>query len=343
MNARPFSIGIVGAGFSGALLVVHLLRYCRPGDKVYLIEKRAGFGRGLAFSTTNQNHLLNVRAGNMSAFQDRPEHFVEWLQRRSVDDGPAPDGNSFVSRRRYGTYVRSLLCDELWLEGKGPNLYLVPDEAVSLHEAPERVSLTVAGGRCYQLDYVVLAAGNLPPDRSEGAYFGDPWHPGAIMGISRFAPVLLIGTGLTMVDVVQSLIEEGHRGPIRAVSRRGLLPQVHAPTQPIDIAAEDLPPTTSVVRLMRWLRHCVREAESNHCDWRSVVDGLRPHIPDLWRRLSLDERRRFLRHLRPWWDIHRHRMAPPSDRSCRPQLPAANWKSGLPASSTSCQVNGRCR
>ena len=95
MNARPFSIGIVGAGFSGALLVVHLLRYCRSGDKVYLIEKRAGFGRGLAYSTTNQNHLLNVRAGNMSAFQDRPEHFVEWLQRRSVDDGPAP-GRRFV-------------------------------------------------------------------------------------------------------------------------------------------------------------------------------------------------------------------------------------------------------
>lgn len=311
MNARPFSIGIVGAGFSGALLAVHLLRYCRSDDRIYLIEKRAGFGRGLAYSTTNQHHLLNVRAGNMSAFASRPDHFVDWLRHRRAEDGEAAaDADSFVSRRLYGTYVRSLLCDELWSGGKGPNLFLVPDQAVSLHEAPDGVSLTVAGGRCYRLDMVVLAGGNLPADRTDGAYFGDPWDPNATLGLAKHAHVLLIGTGLTMVDVVQSLLAENHRGPIRAISRRGLLPQVHAQIQPVEISIEDLPRTTSLVRLMSWLRRRVRSARSNDIDWRSVVDGLRPHTTDLWRRLPLDERQRFLRHLRPWWDTHRHRMAP---------------------------------
>jgi uncharacterized NAD(P)/FAD-binding protein YdhS len=310
MNPRPFSIAVIGAGFSGALLAVHLLRHCRPGDRVYLIEKRAGFGRGLAYSTTNQRHLLNVRAGNMSAFHDQPNHFIDWLRRRAPVDGGAPTAESFVSRRLYGTYVRSLLCDELWTSGKGRNLFLVPDQAVALNEDPRCVSLTVAGGRCYQVDRVVLAAGNQPPDESKGAYFGNPWHPDATTGVAREAPVLLIGTGLTMVDTVQSLLDAGHKGAIHALSRRGLLPHVHAPARPLDIGVGDLPRTTSVSRLARWLREMVRTAEARGCEWRGVIDGLRPHLQDLWRRLPIEERRRFLRHLRPWWEIHRHRMAP---------------------------------
>jgi uncharacterized NAD(P)/FAD-binding protein YdhS len=172
------------------------------------------------------------------------------------------------------------------------------------------VTLTVAGGASYRLDAVVVASGHLPPDCSEGAYFGDPWHEDAITGIAKKAPVLLIGTGLTMVDVVVSLLDSGHRGPIRAISRRGLLPQVHAPTRRWDLTAQDLPRTTSVVRLMHWFRQQVRATATDGWDWRSVVDGLRPHLHDLWRRLSTEERRRFLRHLRPWWDTHRHRIAP---------------------------------
>jgi uncharacterized NAD(P)/FAD-binding protein YdhS len=311
MNPRPFSIAVIGAGFSGALLAVHLLRHCRPGDRVYLIEKRAGFGRGLAYSTTNQRHLLNVRAGNMSAFHDQPNHFVNWLRHRAQPgDGAAPTAESFVSRRLYGTYVRSLLCDELWASGRGRNLFLVPDQAVALNEDPHCVSLTVAGGRCYQVDRVVLAAGNQPPDESNGAYFGNPWDPDATTGVPRKAPVLLIGTGLTMVDTAQALLDAGHKGKIHALSRRGLLPHVHGPARPLDIGVADLPRTTSASRLARWLREMVRAAEARGYEWRGVIDGLRPHLQDLWRRLPIEERRRFLRHLRPWWEIHRHRMAP---------------------------------
>ncbi len=311
MDHEPFSVAVIGSGFSGALLAVHLLRHSRTGDRVYLIERRTGFGRGLAYSTRDSGHLLNVRAGNMSAFQEQPDHFVRWLrQREDSEAGGVRDGDSFVSRRLYGSYVRSVLCDELWQGGKGRNLFLVPDEAVALNEDRGGVSLTVAGGRCYTVDAVVLATGNPAPDRNENVYFGDPWHPDAIEGLSRTDSLLLIGTGLTMVDTVQSLLSRGHRGTIHALSRRGLLPQVHAPTQPLEISIQRLPRTTSLARLAAWLHGVVRHAAEEGHDWRSVVDGLRPHTQDLWRRLSLEERRRFLRHLRPWWDIHRHRMAP---------------------------------
>lgn len=311
MQTPRLTIAVIGAGLSGSLLAVNLLQRCHADDRVLLIEKRAGFGRGLAYSTRNPNHLLNVRAENMSAFHDRPDDFVAWLRDRAAGKGgPRPDGDSFVSRQLYGDYIRALLCDQLWKRGRGRNLVLIPDEVRMLNEDRSGVKLITGNGRVYHADLVVLASGNLPPDATVGAYIGNPWAPEAISGLPPDAPVLLIGTGLTMVDTVQSLIDAGHRGPIRAISRRALLPRIHAPTRPQWIDAGGLPRTTSVVRLTRWLRHRVRAAAGDGIGWRAVVDGLRPHLQDLWRRMPVEERRRFLRHLRPWWDVHRHRIAP---------------------------------
>lgn len=305
------TIAVIGAGLSGSLLAVNLLQRCGPDDRILLIEKRAGFGRGLAYSTTNPNHLLNVRAENMSAFHDRPDDFISWLRERAGSRGDAPPvGNAFVSRQVYGTYIRALLCDQLWTRGRGRNLALVPDEVRTLAEDDSGLTLTTASGRIYRADLAVIASGNLPPDQTVGAYIGNPWDPAAIDDLPPEAPVLLVGTGLTMVDTVQSLLDAGHRGPIRAVSRRGLLPRTHAPTRPLPTDARALPRTTSIPRLTQWLRARIRTAAADGIGWRSVIDGIRPHLQDLWRRLPIEERRRFLRHLRPWWDVHRHRLAP---------------------------------
>ncbi|MFO1153639.1 MAG: FAD/NAD(P)-binding protein [Rhodospirillales bacterium] len=310
-DGSGFRIAIIGAGLSGSLLAVHLLQRCQPADRIYLIESRAGFGRGLAYSTSNPNHLLNVRAGNMSAFPDQPDHFVAWLRSRAHEMGEdPPTADCFVSRQLYGTYIRSLLADRLWGGGKGRNLVLVPDTAQAITEDGDGLRVIVDIGRSYGADAVVLAAGHFPPDRSHGAYRGNPWDPEAIAKLHADDKVALIGTGLTMVDVVQSLLDSGHRGPIVAVSRRGLLPAEHAPTVALPLAVEDLPPTTSVTRLVHWLRRRLAQAEAEGIDWRAVVDGLRPHLTDLWRRLPIEERRRFLRHLRAAWDVHRHRLAP---------------------------------
>jgi uncharacterized NAD(P)/FAD-binding protein YdhS len=313
-SASTNRIAIIGAGFSGSLLAVQLLRRFLPDARLYLIEQNAQFGRGLAYSTGNPNHLLNVRAGRMSAFADDPDHFVRWLE-RTADAAGLPEDfaagpESFVPRRLYGAYIQELLGNEFWKSGNAKHLFLVPDEAVAIRPRREELLVEVRGGRRYTVDCAVLATGNVPNDDAAAHYFGNPWNPAALAGLDPDAPVLLTGTGLTMVDTVVSLIDQGYRGTIHAVSRRGLLPRRHGEAPPSPVIEPDARQTPSLVRLLREVRAAVRAEPDNASAWRSVVDGLRPHTRALWQALSDAEKRRFLRHLRPWWEVHRHRMAP---------------------------------
>jgi uncharacterized NAD(P)/FAD-binding protein YdhS len=295
-------------------LAVQLLRRFLPGSRVYLIEKNAKFGGGLAYSTGNPNHLLNVRAGRMSAFADAPDHFVDWLRKRARTGGDAEihgrGSDQFVPRHLYGAYIQDLLGNEIWQTGNGRNLYLVPDEAVALWQRPDDLSVQVRGGRTYEVDVAVLATGNFPHDDTAAHHYANPWSPQALAGLDPEAPVLLIGTGLTMIDTVISLLDQGHAGPIHAISRRGLLPRRHgeAPPQPsLPLAQIDC---SSIVAMLHAVRHAVRRAGGDVNAWRSIVDALRPYTQQIWQSLSTAEKRRFLRHLRPWWEVHRHRMAP---------------------------------
>jgi uncharacterized NAD(P)/FAD-binding protein YdhS len=305
-------IAIIGAGFSGSLLALHLLRRCRPEDRIYLVERNQNFGRGLAYATGNPNHLLNVRAGNMSAFPDEPDHFVRWLhnlpteQRAGIGE---PGASTFVPRRVYGNYIQELLGDKIWHEGQSHNLFLLTDEAVALHRDGSGLSLELAVGRRYLIDHAILAVGNFPPTASTPGYFGDPWNPACLEGLAPDAPVLILGTGLTFIDTVLSLLDRGHTGKIYALSRRGLLPRVHA-TVPAPWKYEAPPSGRNLVKLLQQVRTIARSAENTGAGWRAAIDGLRPHTQHLWQEMSLGERARFLRHLRPWWDVHRHRAAP---------------------------------
>ena len=318
------TIGIIGAGFTGALLALHLLRRCGDQDRIFLIEKARRFGQGLAYSTGNPHHLLNVRAGNMSAFSAEPDHFVDWLRRLPdqtralIDDNP-PGPASFAPRGLFGAYMQQALAEAIWRGQNGERLTIVNDAAVGIERRFEGLALQLAVGRRLMVDTAVLAIGNFPPARNAGPVFGDPWDERALADLDPDSPVLILGTGLTMVDTVISLLDQGHRGPIRAISRRGLLPRPHVGAIP-DETGEirlpkpwifDPPPSgRSLVKLTQDVRRTIDRAERGGRGWRSVIDGLRPHSQRLWREMSLVERKRFLRHLRPWWDVHRHRGAP---------------------------------
>lgn len=315
------NIAIIGAGFTGSLTALHLMRNARPDDRIYLIERNAQFGRGLAYSTGNPNHLLNVRAGNMSAYADQPDHFVQWLRRLPKATramlGEYPGPTTFVPRGLYGSYIQQQLGEELWRGEHGGNLFLVTDEAVAVHrdsDGAKRLSVELAVGRRLAVDRVVLATGNLLPGRSKGAWHSDPWDDAATRGLSPEDEVLILGSGLTMVDTVVSLLDRGHRGRIHAVSRRGLLPRLHMAAGIDDLprAWQFEPPLSgrSLVQLLRAIRGACRAAAQRGEDWRIVVDGLRLHTPRLWQEMPHHDRARFLRHLRPWWDVHRHRSAP---------------------------------
>jgi len=314
MNKQGRQIAIIGAGFSGSLLAIHLLRQSQPEDQIYLIERGAEFGRGLAYSTGNPGHLLNVRAGNMSAFSDRPDDFLDWLralpdeERRGIST--TADHLTFAPRALYGSYIQHILAQEIWGTGRTSRLGLVADEAVALHPAGRGYQLEVGSGRLYEVDAVALATGNFPHGGSTRGYVANPWGPDVVTLLDQDATVLLVGTGLTMVDVVVSLLDRRHRGQILAISRRGLLPRTHAAVRPWPRFLFPMTAPRSIGALLRAVRDEIRRVEAKGGDWRAVIDSLRLDTQDLWAGLPLEEKRRFLRHLRAWWDVHRHRMAP---------------------------------
>lgn len=317
-------IGIVGAGFTGSLLAAHLAREARTPMEILLIERRGRFGPGLAYSTDDANHLLNVRAANMSAFPDDPDHFLRWLARRN---GESARENAvklrFASRRDYGVYVADVLEQATAAAAPGVRLQRISGEAVGLTPIPGGVRLLLDGLRHLDVQQAALCTGHLPPLPPPGVsidvlasdrYIADPWEEGALARIGRDARALILGSGLTMVDVVLSLIAGGHRGDILALSRRGLLPTDHADIQPFasQLDPRNFPTTTR--GLFRALRREAARAEMEGAGWRSAFDALRPYHHRLWCGLSLDERRRFMRHARSYWDTHRHRMAPEAAR-----------------------------
>jgi uncharacterized NAD(P)/FAD-binding protein YdhS len=245
----------------------------------------------------------------MSAFADQPDHFVEW-----VKDVPKwmPDGGwtprSFVPRRLYRDYLASLV-EPYVSSGR---LKLHRKQVVDLVERPDGVELLASDGSRYRADGAVLATGNESPGGKAAAWRRDYWSSPSGFGIPPDAWVVVVGTGLSMVDSVMSLLDKGHRGPIAAISRRGLVPRPHDhAARRAPLARSEVPAEASVSQLCRWLRERVRQVERDgQGDWRSVVDCLRPYSQEIWRALPAVEKRRFLRHARPWWDVHRHRMAP---------------------------------
>jgi len=302
------TIAIVGAGFSGTLLAIHLLRQ-RAELRVLLFERRASFGQGLAFGTHETRHVLNVPAGRMSAFAGKPADFVDWLTRRYDE---RIDPNEFLPRAEFGSYLSDLLQRAMQTDG-GRRLLLVNDEVVGVaDDGPVREVHTALGLR-YPVDAVVLALGNLAPPVPAALpvpllrhpdYIPEPWSHDWIDGLTGRERIVVLGTGLTAIDVVLSLIERRHEGLVTLLSRRGLLPQAHEILPAVAVPTV-FPRPLRLSRMLRRFRHAAA-----HGDWRGLIDGLRPQTQELWQRLSETERARFLRHLRPWWDIHRHRMAP---------------------------------
>ncbi|HYP63792.1 MAG TPA: FAD/NAD(P)-binding protein, partial [Acidocella sp.] len=311
----PCAVGVIGAGFSGTIATILLRRHLPAAQPVYLIERSGEFARGVAYAESEVPHLLNVRSANMSAFADDPGHFERWLAGEGAqwpEELRRTEAGLFATRRLYGKYLQATLRCEL--AASGGAVRLLPAEVQALEPRPQGWRLRLAGGGTLMARGVVLATGSLPAGRPcDGAEIRDPWAPEALSGLEPDVPVLIIGTGLTMVDLVLALQAQGFRGPIIALSRRGLVPQAHE-----QVAQPWLAPDFgeaahgSVLALLRAVRAELRAASVQNIGWRAVIDSLRPLTAPLWHGLKPQEQARFLRHLRPYWDVHRHRMAPPA-------------------------------
>lgn len=296
-------VAIIGGGFSGAALASVLMR-AKPRLAITLIERGPRVGYGLAYGANDAAHLLNVRASNMSLFADAPDHFAHWLKART-----GAGAETFASRKLYGAYVADTLRKASGVFGR--RLQRVRGEAIACERAGEAWRITLAGGRTVEADAVVLALGhNAPADFAAlaGAPVLGAWD---VAAQKRLPPgdVLLVGTGLTMVDVALSLAQHRRSGTIYALSRRGLTPRPHLdPPRPRPTETYDLP--LSLSQALHAFRGEVEKLRAAGEPWQQAMERLRHHTIPLWQRLSPDAQRRFLRHLRPWWDVHRHRVPP---------------------------------
>jgi uncharacterized NAD(P)/FAD-binding protein YdhS len=298
------TIAIVGGGVSGALTAYHLVRGGAKA-RVVVIDPRPEMGLGLAYSTPSLRHLLNVPAGKISALPDEPAHFLNWLR---LYHDPRSTPMTFAPRAVFGRYLRSLLTNAVGIEQ-------LQATAVNYRPTATGAVLTLDDGRELAADRVVLATGNFDPAplpgisqqaKENGAYCHNAWLPETYDGLASDAPVTLIGTGLTGVDVLLRLREVGHRGVVIALSRHGVFPNRHAPYRPV---AESSIPAGTAPTCVAYLR-AIRAAIRKGAEWRAAIDSLRTTTNELWLALPLKEQQRFRRHLQRRWDVVRHRMAP---------------------------------
>jgi uncharacterized NAD(P)/FAD-binding protein YdhS len=306
-------IVIVGGGAAGVLMSAALARRAESGRpiEIRMIERETCCGPGLAYGKADPDHVLNNTANRMSAYQDDADHLLRWCASRRV----AADRGSFLPRPTYGRYLTSVLGSA----GATPHATVlrIRGEAVRVHDPAEHMSVELTCGWSVPGEIVVLALGNPPPhpqpirDTVFGGprYVADPWGPGALDVVNADDRVLLLGTGLTMVDVALSLAARYPGVRMVAASRHALLPRRHA-RAPFPVSEGVAPSEPGLRALVRAVRQQIRAAEAAGHDWRGVVDGIRPQVGDLWERLSYEDRDRFVRHLARRWEVHRHRMAP---------------------------------
>ncbi|HEU4658350.1 MAG TPA: FAD/NAD(P)-binding protein [Capillimicrobium sp.] len=306
-------VGVVGGGLAGALTTVHLLRAAQLPLRVVLVDRSGSAGRGVAYATRDDAHLLNVPMERLSAFSADPDHFARWA-RATLDPSLAP--GAYLPRRRYGDYVEAVLRDA---ERGAAHAVVerVRDEVVDLERTVPGagVRLRMRSGARLDCDAVVLALGNLPAPAppwliDDPRVAPDPWAPGALDGPPA-RRTLLVGTGLTAVDAAISFAARDDAAEIVATSGCGRLPFAQLPgrrTVAPPPAVPDGPlPLPELVALVEG--H-IAEARAQGFDWRDAIDGLRPVIPELWRRLSLADRRCFVADHARAWELRRHRMAP---------------------------------
>jgi uncharacterized NAD(P)/FAD-binding protein YdhS len=319
-ESQVLTIAVVGGGASGTLAAVQLLHRAaasRQPMQIWLIDRDGRHGLGQAYSTTHPAHLLNAPAGKMSALPGAPDHLVEWARETG---GRPVTGSAFLPRQAYGTYLRDTLARaELSAQPAG-RLARISAEVTAIRPG--------AGGRAARLhlsaghldaDAVILATGGAPARLPFGApdcdrIVADPWLPGAlsdVLGDTAGDDVVVVGTGLTMVDLAIAITDARPGSRVHAVSRHGLLPRAHpadgsGPARPMWLPV--ITRTTGEVRLADLMWQVRSAMTAGNGSWHAVMESLRPYVPGLWRRLPDEDKRLFLRHLSRYWEVHRHLM-----------------------------------
>jgi uncharacterized NAD(P)/FAD-binding protein YdhS len=316
---RPV-VAIIGGGFAGGGVAWHLASaLSATGLRIVVFEPRDKLGTGLAYDTIDPVHRINVPATKMSLDPSRPEHFVEWVGANNAVAGDldvyAADGQLFPRRQVFGKYVNAQIqpfVDSGRIEHRRQKVVKVGRDADGWRIDSET-------GDVLRADIVVIATSHPAPSAPPALASILEGHPrfvpdatvaNALKPIRENDSVLLVGNGLTSADVIASLIAQGHKGPITAISRRGLRSRGHAPKVQEQHGDFTTRPIPSARLLTRRIRQAIKEAAIFDVSWHAVLDAVRAQAFNIWQNLPVSERRRVVRHLRPFWDVHRFRIAP---------------------------------
>jgi uncharacterized NAD(P)/FAD-binding protein YdhS len=307
-ESNTLPVAIIGGGFSGTLTAIQLAKRS-PETTILLIEEAREAGPGLAYAA-GAEHLLNVRAGGMSAFKGSPDHFRVFAEKAL---GRRVDASEFLPRSLYGDYLKALLREA---REKHPNLRVLRDSVTDIVAdalQPDKATLFLRDGGEWHVSRVVLAIGNHGSSFRASlwaAHCRSSRDKSSYENLDPDAPVAIIGTALSMIDAVGELEARGHRGPIHITSRHGLLPQVSAPISGIAPPELDHLPDSNLRKSVRLFRKAIAAHEAAGGNWRDLFAALRPSTPSLWQELSPRDRKRFLRFISPFWEVHRHQCAP---------------------------------
>lgn len=320
----PTRVVVVGGGFSGAMSAVNIARLSEVPLHVVVVSDGPSVGRGVAYGLRRPEYLLNVAARNMSAFPDVPEHFLQWLRTRSEFE-PVPEvelRERFVPREIYGDYLRSIVQHHLQSPGDvtATSSEFVIGEAVDVEPTNGACSVRLADGSLLEADRVVLATGNEPPAALSGAdalsahpaWVANPWQSWEQRLPSSDGSVVVLGTGLSAVDVIITLRQLGWMGRVDAVSRHGWFPHAHFrgieypefPPAGVDLAAIGLDRLHALI-----VEHCAL-LHARNANPAIIVDKLRPHTQRIWTQFTTEERLTFAREHAARWNVFRHRIAP---------------------------------
>lgn len=314
------TIAIIGGGFSGAAVAYHLAR-SRVNASVLIFEPRQFVGGGLAYDSADRSFRINVPATKMSIDPSEPLDFSQWLSgtnaiERDLDPGAiSSDGQVFPRRSTFGRYVSERVSPDL----SSGHLQHVRREVQSIQRGSAGWRVITSDGKWFDAELVVLATTHPSPSvpaplarrlAGDPRLIGDALKPHALDRIDPDARVLIIGTGLTMADTIASLDGRNHRGKITAISRRGLTSRGHgsALLEPWGTFSKD--PATTALQLLQSVRSTIAQAADSGVTWHAVIDAVRAQAQSFWPTLSIEERRRIVRHLRPYWDVHRFRVPP---------------------------------
>jgi uncharacterized NAD(P)/FAD-binding protein YdhS len=320
-NGQAIRLAIIGGGYTGAALIVHALRAAsRPLD-IHIIEPEAEVGRGIAYGATDPAHRINVPSDKMSLFGEDPGHLTRWLEdNRWLPDEASIDaqGHHYVARSRFAAYVKDVLKQTLEAPKSDARWTRHRARTVAVHRDGAGWIVELSTGERLSVDKVALCVGHskpIPPCpisaevSHHAGFIVNPWASGAMSGVGPGQNVLIVGTGLTMADVVATLSEAGHQAPVTAISRRGLTPRPHGLfLDDLDILGAEAAPKTAL-GLLRLARRRTREFEDS-VGWQPVIDALRFKLRQIWPALPPQEQRRVARRLLPFWEVHRFRIAP---------------------------------